>query len=51
MYKRIQSDAISTTRLDENSDLITTYLGGVDIKIYRKAIGCNRMSDCIGCRS
>ena len=26
MYKRIQSEVISTTRFDENSDLSTTYL-------------------------
>ena len=30
MYKGIQSEIISTTRLDENSDLSTTYLGKAD---------------------
>ena len=31
MYQRIQSEVISTTRFDENSDLSTTYLGRIDI--------------------
>ena len=31
MYEGILSEGISTTRLDENSDLSTTYLGRVDI--------------------
>ena len=31
MYKGIQSEVISTTRFDENSDLSTTYLGRIDI--------------------
>ena len=31
MYEEIQSEVISTTRFDENSDLSTTYLGRVDI--------------------
>ena len=30
MYKGIQSEILSTTRFDENSDLSTTYLGMVD---------------------
>ena len=30
MYERIQSEVISTTRFDENSDLSTTYLGRID---------------------
>ena len=30
IYKGIQSDILSTARFDENSDLSTTYLGGVD---------------------
>ena len=30
MYERIQSEVISTTRDDENSDLCTTYLGRID---------------------
>ena len=30
VYKGIQSEILSTTRLDENSDLSTTYLGKVD---------------------
>ena len=30
MYERIQSEVISTTRFDENSDLSTTYLGKID---------------------
>ena len=30
MYEGIQSEVISTTRFDENSDLSTTYLGRVD---------------------
>ena len=30
MYKGIQSEVISTTRFDENSDLSTTYLGRID---------------------
>ena len=30
MYKGIQSEILSTTRFDENSDLSTTYLGKVD---------------------
>ena len=31
MDEGIQSEAISTTRFDENSDLSTTYLGRIDI--------------------
>ena len=31
MYKGIQSEVISTTRFDKNSDLSTTYLGKMDI--------------------
>ena len=31
MYKGIQSEVISTTRLDENSDLSTTYFSKIDI--------------------
>ena len=31
MYEGIQSEVISTTRFDENSDLSTTYLGKIDI--------------------
>ena len=31
MCKGIQSEVISTTRFDENSDLSTTYLGRIDI--------------------
>ena len=31
MFKGIQSEVISTTRFDENSDLSTTYLGNIDI--------------------
>ena len=31
MYKEIQSEVISTTRFDENSDLSMTYLGTIDI--------------------
>ena len=30
MYEGIQSEVISTTRFDENSDLNTTYLGRID---------------------
>ena len=30
MYEGIQSEEISTTRFEENSDLSTTYLGRVD---------------------
>ena len=30
MYKGIQSEVISTTRLDDYSDLSTTYLGKID---------------------
>ena len=30
MYEGIQSEVISTTRFDENSDLSTTYLGRID---------------------
>ena len=30
MYKGIQSEILSTTRFDENSDLSITYLGKVD---------------------
>ena len=30
VYEGIQSEIISATRLDENSDLSTTYLGGID---------------------
>ena len=31
MYKGRQSEILSTTRLDENSDLSTAYLGRVDL--------------------
>ena len=31
MYEGIQSEVISTTRFDENSDLSTTYLKSIDI--------------------
>ena len=31
MYEGIQSEVISTTRFDKNSDLSTTYLGRIDI--------------------
>ena len=31
MFEGIQSEVISTTRFDENSDLSTTYLGRIDI--------------------
>ena len=31
MYEGIQSEVISATRFDENSDLNTTYLGKIDI--------------------
>ena len=31
IYEGIQSDILSTTRFDENSDLSTTYLGRVDV--------------------
>ena len=31
IYKGIQTEILSTTRFDENSDLSTTYLGRVDI--------------------
>ena len=31
IYIRIQSEILSTTRFDENSDLSTTYLGTVDM--------------------
>ena len=30
IYDRIQSEILSTTRFDENSDLCSTYLGRVD---------------------
>ena len=30
VYKGIQSEILSTTRFDENSDLSTTYLGKVN---------------------
>ena len=30
MYKGVQLEVISTTRFDENTDLSTTYLGGID---------------------
>ena len=30
MYEGIQTEVISTTRFDENSDLCTTYLGRID---------------------
>ena len=30
MYEEIQSEVISTTRFDENSDLSTTYLSRID---------------------
>ena len=31
VYEGIQSEILSTTRFDENSDLITTYLGRIDL--------------------
>ena len=31
MYEGIQSEIISTTRIDENADLSTTYLGRTEI--------------------
>ena len=31
MYEEIQSEVISTTRFDENSDLSTKYSGKIDI--------------------
>ena len=31
MYEGIQTEVLSTTRFDENSDLSTTYLGRMDI--------------------
>ena len=31
MYKGIQSELISTTRFDENSDLSTTYVGRINL--------------------
>ena len=31
MYEGIQSEVLSTTRFNENSDLSTTYLGRIDI--------------------
>ena len=31
IYNGIQSEILSTTRFDENSDLSTTYVGRVDI--------------------
>ena len=31
MYEGVQSEVLSTTRFDENSDLSTTYLGRIDI--------------------
>ena len=37
MYEGIQSEVISTTRFDENSDLSITYLGRVDITRVIKA--------------
>ena len=36
MYEGIQSEILSTTRFDENSDLITTYLRKVDTSKNRK---------------
>ena len=32
MYEGIQSEVISTSRFQKNSDLSTTYLGKIDIK-------------------
>ena len=31
MYQGVQSKVLSTTRLDENSDLSMTYLGRIDM--------------------
>ena len=31
LYEGIQSEILSTTRFDENSDLSTTYLGRIDM--------------------
>ena len=31
MYEGVQSEVLSTTRFDENSDLSTTYLGRIDM--------------------
>ena len=31
MYEGVQSEVLSTSRLDENSDLIITYLGRIDM--------------------
>ena len=36
VYKGIQSEILSTTRFDENSDLSTTYLGKEDRSKYNK---------------
>ena len=36
IYKGIQSEILSSTRFDENSDLSTTYLGRVDIMTASK---------------
>ena len=33
IYEGIQSEIVSATRLDENSDLSTTYLGTVDKEV------------------
>ena len=38
MYEGIQSEVISTTRIDENSDFSTTYLGRADITRTSKVI-------------
>ena len=41
MYEGIQSEVISTTRFDENSDLSTTYLGRIDtITLLYTAVLC-----------
>ena len=31
MYEGVQSEVLSTTRFDKNSDLSTTYLGRIDM--------------------
>ena len=36
MYKVLKSEVISATRIDENSDLSTTYLGRTDITRVNK---------------
>ena len=39
MYEGIQSEVVSTTRFDENSDLNSTYLGKIDITRVSKIKG------------